>query len=249
MRPHWRVVALSKAGAARFSYASPGTGSTGHIGIELFKTLTRVTDLQQVPHRGAGVAMADVLSGRIRLMLDPAMTSLAMVRNGRLRGLAAASPKRTTFAPEIPAKGDFYPRLRRDLLARHRRPARFAAGDPRPPVPRGSAGAGAAAHRRALQGAGRGTRRNHTCRVQAPHRGRSGALGPDHPAIWCQDRVIRPMATLVQNLTIGLGTARHEVDRACRASCSSPTFPPRDRFPTILGTPAVNRAPARPIPR
>lgn len=103
------LVALLKTGATQFSYASPGTGSTGHIGIELFKALAGIKELQHVPYRGTGVAMADLLSGRIQLMLDPAVTSLAMVRNGSLRGLAVASPTRTTFAPEIPAIGEFYP--------------------------------------------------------------------------------------------------------------------------------------------
>lgn len=48
---------------------------------ELFKSLTGINDLQHVPYRGIGVTMADVLAGRMKLMLDPDVISLAMVRN------------------------------------------------------------------------------------------------------------------------------------------------------------------------
>ena len=69
---------------------------------ELFKTLTK-TDIQHVPYRGAGPAIAAALSGQIPIVVPATNGQLIEFhRSGKMRVLAVASPSRLIGAPEIP---------------------------------------------------------------------------------------------------------------------------------------------------
>lgn len=103
------LVAHLKANPGKYSFASSGVGSTAHIGMELFKTLAGIQGFEHVPYRGTGEAMADLTSGRVQFMLDPAVTALQSVRTGRMKGLAVSTPQRVAFAPDIPSLAETFP--------------------------------------------------------------------------------------------------------------------------------------------
>jgi tripartite-type tricarboxylate transporter receptor subunit TctC len=93
------LIALARAQPGKLSYASPGAGTPQHIGIELLKILAGV-DIIHVPYKGA--IFTDVIGGRVTMTLQNAAAILPTVRDGRLRGLAVSSLKRSPNIPEFP---------------------------------------------------------------------------------------------------------------------------------------------------
>ena len=93
------LIALARAQPGKLSYASPGVGTPQHVGTELLKILARV-DITHVPYKGA--MFTDVIGGRVTMTLQNAAAILPVVRDGRLRGLAQTSLKRSPNIPEFP---------------------------------------------------------------------------------------------------------------------------------------------------
>ena len=96
------LVALAKAKPGQLTFASAGTGSTGHLSGELFKRMTGI-DMLHVPYKGTGVAVPDLLSGRVHMIFEPMATMMPHVRSGRMRALGVTTAKRSAAAPEIPS--------------------------------------------------------------------------------------------------------------------------------------------------
>jgi tripartite-type tricarboxylate transporter receptor subunit TctC len=97
------LIALAKAQPGKLSYASPGTGTPQHIAGEVFKRQAGI-DLVHVPYRGAN--FTDVIGGRITMTFQNAGAILPTVREGRLRGLAVTSLKRSPNIPELPTMAE-----------------------------------------------------------------------------------------------------------------------------------------------
>lgn len=95
------LVALLKAQPGRFSFGSPGVGSTSHMATQLFMQLTG-TDMVHVPYKGSGPAMTDLIGGQIAVMTDALPSSLGMARGGRIQMLALTGGRPSSFAPEVP---------------------------------------------------------------------------------------------------------------------------------------------------
>jgi tripartite-type tricarboxylate transporter receptor subunit TctC len=96
-------VAYAKANAGRLSYGHVGVGSVNQLTGEMFKQLAGLPELVQVPYRGAGPTMADLISGQLAMAVVAATgQSLELHRTGKLRVLAVTSPARLTAAPELP---------------------------------------------------------------------------------------------------------------------------------------------------
>lgn len=97
------LIAYAKANPGKLSYGHAGVGSTNHLTGELFKSLAGVPEVVQVPYRGAGPVMTDLIAGQIPIGVV-AITghTLEFHRSGKLRVLAVTSPKRLTAAPELP---------------------------------------------------------------------------------------------------------------------------------------------------
>ena len=93
------LVALAKAQPGKLSYATPGVGTPQHIGGELLKSLAGI-DIIHVPYRGA--LFADVIGGRVPMTFQNMGAILPTVREGKLRGLAVTSLKRSPNIPELP---------------------------------------------------------------------------------------------------------------------------------------------------
>jgi tripartite-type tricarboxylate transporter receptor subunit TctC len=100
-------VAYAKTHAGKLSYGHVGVGSTTQLTGELFKLLAGLPELIQVPYRGAGPAIADLISGQVAMAVV-AVTgqSLGFHRSGQLRILAVTSRKHLIAAPELPTVAD-----------------------------------------------------------------------------------------------------------------------------------------------
>ena len=95
------LIRLAKAHAAQITYASAGTGSAPHMAGELFNYLTKV-NLTHVPYKGGGPAIADLMGGHVQLSFLNIGTSLPYIKNGKLKGIAVTSAKRSRSAPQFP---------------------------------------------------------------------------------------------------------------------------------------------------
>ena len=99
------LLALAKAKPGFINYSSSGIGSWGHLSFELFAAQAGVT-LTHVPYRGTSSSIADLTQGNVHLALDATVSSLPLVKQGRLKGLAVSGPRRSPLAPDIPTMGE-----------------------------------------------------------------------------------------------------------------------------------------------
>jgi tripartite-type tricarboxylate transporter receptor subunit TctC len=95
------LISLVKANPGKFNYASMGIGSAAHIGMELFKLMTK-TDITHVPYRAATGAMTDVIGGRVNMILIGQSAVRGQMEAQTLRMLGIASRQRSPLLPQIP---------------------------------------------------------------------------------------------------------------------------------------------------
>jgi tripartite-type tricarboxylate transporter receptor subunit TctC len=96
------LLAWLRGEGAQAHYASQAVASSGHLAMELLKSLAGV-DVVHVPYKGsAAQATTDLLAGRVVMSFVNTSTTLHHVRDGRLRAIAVAELKRIDAAPEIP---------------------------------------------------------------------------------------------------------------------------------------------------
>jgi tripartite-type tricarboxylate transporter receptor subunit TctC len=95
------LIAFAKANPGKLNYASTGVGTVLHIGMELFKLVTK-TDIVHVPYRATTAAMADLMGGRIDIILIGQSSVKPLMEAGKLKILAIASAQRSPLMPEIP---------------------------------------------------------------------------------------------------------------------------------------------------
>ena len=94
-------IALAKAKPNTLNFGSPGTGSGGHLAVELFKMVT-ATEMVHVPYRGGAPALTDLLGGQIQFMFPTILAVVQHMKGGRLRGIAMTSAKRSVALPDLP---------------------------------------------------------------------------------------------------------------------------------------------------
>jgi tripartite-type tricarboxylate transporter receptor subunit TctC len=90
-----------KASPGKYNYASAGNGTTHHLTVELYKTLTK-TFMTHIPYRGAGPALQDLLAGQVDFMFDGLGSSIQHIRGGKLNALAVTSANRSPALPNVP---------------------------------------------------------------------------------------------------------------------------------------------------
>ena len=101
------LIAYAKANPGKLSYGHSGVGSIQHLSGELFKSLAGTPEIVQVPYRGTGPVIADLVSGQIPMGV-PGVTGqvLEFHRSGKMRVLAVTSPTRLSAAPELPTAAE-----------------------------------------------------------------------------------------------------------------------------------------------
>jgi tripartite-type tricarboxylate transporter receptor subunit TctC len=92
----------------KLSYASAGIGTPSHLAGQLFNIMTGV-NLQHVPYRGDGPAMADLIAGQVPVAFATMIASIEHIRAGQLRPLGVTTLKRSDVLPDLPSISEFVP--------------------------------------------------------------------------------------------------------------------------------------------
>jgi tripartite-type tricarboxylate transporter receptor subunit TctC len=95
------VVGLARTKPGVLNYASTGSGSAGHLGMELLKKATRM-DVVHVPYKGATAGLTDLVAGHVGLMFTSALSTASVWRAGKVRVVAIGSLERSKLTPEVP---------------------------------------------------------------------------------------------------------------------------------------------------
>jgi tripartite-type tricarboxylate transporter receptor subunit TctC len=95
------LIALAKKSPGKLNFASGGSGTSGHLSSELFKSLAGV-DIVHVPYKGSAAALSDLLTGRVQMMTENLQFLLPQVKSGAVRALAVTPATRVPSVPDLP---------------------------------------------------------------------------------------------------------------------------------------------------
>jgi tripartite-type tricarboxylate transporter receptor subunit TctC len=95
------LIAAARADPGKLSFGTYGTGSSAHLGGELFKSLAGV-NMTPVPYKGSAPAITDLLGGQIQVMFTTVSSAAALIEAGQLRALAVTSAERSPAFPQLP---------------------------------------------------------------------------------------------------------------------------------------------------
>jgi len=97
-------IAVIRANPGRYSYASAGNGSSVHLATELFLRSVPggALEMNHVAYRGTAASYADIMAGRLPLVIEVAASALPLAQRGAMRPLAISTPARSALAPAIP---------------------------------------------------------------------------------------------------------------------------------------------------
>jgi tripartite-type tricarboxylate transporter receptor subunit TctC len=94
-------VTYAKQNPGTLNFGSAGTGGVGHLSGEMFKHMAGI-DMTHVPYKGAGPALADLISGHIQATFETLGTALPPISAGLVRPLGVTSSERMADLPDIP---------------------------------------------------------------------------------------------------------------------------------------------------
>lgn len=95
------LIKLAKDKPNGLNYGSVGNGTSTHLEMELFKSMSG-TQLLHVPYKGSSPALTDMMGGQLQVMFDAAASAMPHVQSGKLRALAITSAKRSNMMPDLP---------------------------------------------------------------------------------------------------------------------------------------------------
>jgi len=96
------LIAYARAKPGRINYGSSGNGTSVHLSMEVFKSMTK-TFMVHIPYRGSAPVVTDLLAGQIDVMFDNVPNVIQHVRSGKMKALAVSTAKRSPLAPEVPS--------------------------------------------------------------------------------------------------------------------------------------------------
>ena len=99
------LIDLAKAKPGTLNVASPGVGTSAHLNIALFKSLTG-TDLTHVPFKGSVAAAQAIGGGEVQVWFDTVTSIMPQARSGKVKVLAVSSKERALLAPDAPPLND-----------------------------------------------------------------------------------------------------------------------------------------------
>jgi tripartite-type tricarboxylate transporter receptor subunit TctC len=94
-------IAYAKASPGKLNYGSPGNGSTAHLSMEMFMSMTGAK-LVHIPYKGSAPVLSDLMGGQIAVTIDNMPVYLPYVKAGKIRALAVSPAKRSSAAPDLP---------------------------------------------------------------------------------------------------------------------------------------------------
>jgi tripartite-type tricarboxylate transporter receptor subunit TctC len=95
------LVDHAKANPNKLSFGSSGSGSTQHVGMEMFKMMTG-TQMVHVPYKAIQTAITEVIAGRVQLTFDNLASMTPHVKAGRVRALGVTGLRRAPAVPDLP---------------------------------------------------------------------------------------------------------------------------------------------------
>ena len=95
------LIAVAKSKQGGITYASSGSGQAGHLGMELFKTLTGF-DAVHVPYKGGAPAVIDLIAGQVDASILAPVSGLPHISGAKVKALAVTSLKRSALLPDVP---------------------------------------------------------------------------------------------------------------------------------------------------
>src|SRR5207244_12191749 len=99
------LVDLLRANPGKYTFASPGIGTTPHLSSELFK-LTFKLDFALAPFPGGGPSIQSVVAGHTPLCFQAIPPATPLVKDGKLRALAVTAATRSPALPAVPTLDD-----------------------------------------------------------------------------------------------------------------------------------------------
>jgi tripartite-type tricarboxylate transporter receptor subunit TctC len=95
------LIALARKRPGQITFGSAGTGSGTDLDAELFRSMAKI-DLLHIPYKGGSPAVAALVGGQIQIMFSNPVSSISLVKSGRLRALAITSKTRSPLLPDVP---------------------------------------------------------------------------------------------------------------------------------------------------
>lgn len=95
------LIEAAKKDPGKLNYATSGIGSVAHLTSEMFASMAGIT-LTHVPYKGTQQSITDIVSGQVAILFDNTLTGKAHIEQGRLKGIAISSRKRSAILPDIP---------------------------------------------------------------------------------------------------------------------------------------------------
>jgi tripartite-type tricarboxylate transporter receptor subunit TctC len=95
------LITLAKAKPHSLNYASSGAGGIVHLGTEYFKSMAGV-DIVHIPYKGGNTAHNDLVAGFVQVYFGTILSTLPVVKSGKLRALGVSTDKRNSALPEVP---------------------------------------------------------------------------------------------------------------------------------------------------
>jgi tripartite-type tricarboxylate transporter receptor subunit TctC len=94
-------VALAKSRPGQLDFATSSMGGSTHFAARLLNSVARI-ETRQIPYKGAGPAIADLMGGQVHFMLAIPTNVIGQVQTGRLRAIAVTGESRLSALPHIP---------------------------------------------------------------------------------------------------------------------------------------------------
>jgi len=95
------LIEAAKKDPGKLNYATSGIGSVAHLTSEMFASMAGI-QLTHVPYKGTQQSITDIVSGQVAILFDNTLTGKAHIEQGRLKGIAISSRRRSSILPDIP---------------------------------------------------------------------------------------------------------------------------------------------------
>jgi len=94
-------IALAKSQPGKLNYGSSGKGGTGHLAMEMLKSMAKI-DLVHIPYKGGSPAMNAILGGEVSVLFNNIIAAVPQVKAGRVWALGVTSRERSRAVPDVP---------------------------------------------------------------------------------------------------------------------------------------------------
>ena len=95
------LIALARAKPGSLNYASSGAGGIVHLGTEYFKSVAGI-DIVHIPYKGGNTAHNDLVAGFVQVYFGTILSTLPVVKSGKVRAIGVSTEKRNSALPEVP---------------------------------------------------------------------------------------------------------------------------------------------------